>query len=54
VSKLWDHPHPWSKQITIAFLAACGATFVYFFPHWTAIDVPGWLDKSYFWFPSWS
>lgn len=27
--------------------------FVYFFPHWTAIPVGEWLDKSYYWFSSW-
>jgi hypothetical protein len=38
----------------IGFLAVAFATFIYFFPHWTAIDVPTWLDDSYYWFPSWS
>jgi dolichyl-phosphate-mannose--protein O-mannosyl transferase len=52
-ARLWDHPHPWSRNIVIGFLAVCFVTFVYFYPHWTAIDVPGWLDNSYFWFPTW-
>jgi hypothetical protein len=38
----------------IAFLAASFTSFVYFYPHWTAVDVPGWLDDSYYWFPDWS
>jgi len=29
------------------------ALFVYFYPHWTGIEVPVWLDRSYYWFPSW-
>lgn len=27
--------------------------FIYFYPHWAGISVPVWLDKSYYWFPSW-
>ncbi len=27
--------------------------FVYFFPHWTGIKIPVWLDNSYYWFNSW-
>lgn len=27
--------------------------FVYFYPHWTGIEIPLWLDKSYYWFSSW-
>lgn len=27
--------------------------FVYFYPHWTGIQVPIWLDSSYYWFSSW-
>jgi dolichyl-phosphate-mannose--protein O-mannosyl transferase len=51
--RLWEHPHPWSRNIAIGFLAACFVTFVYMFPHWTAIDVPTWLDRTYYWFPDW-
>jgi len=27
--------------------------FIYFYPHWSAIPVPEWLDKTYYWFSSW-
>lgn len=27
--------------------------FLYFYPHWTAIKVPLWLDHSYYWLTSW-
>jgi len=27
--------------------------FIYFFPHWTGIKIPIWLDNSYYWFSSW-
>ncbi len=51
--RIWEHPHPWSRNIVFAFLGVCFVTFIYMFPHWTAIDVPTWLDRSYFWFPDW-
>jgi dolichyl-phosphate-mannose--protein O-mannosyl transferase len=50
---LWYHPNQWGRWAAISFLAAAFATFVYFYPHWTAVDVPRWLDSSYFWFDSW-
>jgi len=27
--------------------------FIYFYPHWTGISVPTWLNDSYYWFDSW-
>lgn len=27
--------------------------FLYFFPHWTGIRIPIWLDNSYYWIDSW-
>ena len=42
-----------SRQIAIIFVAAVGVTFVYFYPHLAAVDVPQWLDDQYFWFGSW-
>lgn len=27
--------------------------FAFFYPHWTGLKVPLWLDASYYWFPSW-
>lgn len=27
--------------------------FFYFYPHWTGITVPVWLDNTYYWFGSW-
>lgn len=34
--------------LTFAFLA-----FVYFYPHWAGLQIPLWLDKSYYWISSW-
>jgi dolichyl-phosphate-mannose--protein O-mannosyl transferase len=42
-----------SRQIAIAFVLAVGVTFVYFYPHLAAVDVPQWLDDQYYWFSSW-
>jgi dolichyl-phosphate-mannose-protein mannosyltransferase len=53
VHRLWDSPSRLGRRAAIAFLAVAGITFVYFYPHWTAIDVPSWLDDSYYWFDSW-
>lgn len=27
--------------------------FIYFYPHWAGLQVPLWLDKSYYWVTSW-
>lgn len=27
--------------------------FVYFYPHWAGLNIPLWLDTSYYWFSSW-
>lgn len=50
---LWRHTNPMGRYACIAYLAVVGAAFVYFYPHWTAVDVPSWLDDSYYWFRSW-
>lgn len=26
--------------------------FIYFYPHWAGLNIPLWLDASYYWFPS--
>jgi dolichyl-phosphate-mannose--protein O-mannosyl transferase len=50
---LWDTPVKYGRFAALAFLAVAGVTFLYFYPHWTAVDVPTWLDDSYYWFDSW-
>lgn len=51
---LWNESHfDRSRQIAIVFLVAVGVTFVYFYPHLAAVDVPQWLDNQYYWFDSW-
>lgn len=42
-----------NKKIVIATLVVFFVSFVYFYPHWTAIPVNDALDKSYYWLKSW-
>lgn len=28
-------------------------SFIYFYPHWTGIQIPVWLDNSYYWLSTW-
>mgnify|MGYP006174752991 CR=1 FL=1 len=52
-SLLWHHPAPYARYLAVTYLALVFVTFVYFYPHWAAVDVPQWLDNSYYWFDSW-
>lgn len=49
--RLWQAE--WGKPAALALTTAIVLTFVYFYPHWAAVAVPGWLEESYYWFPSW-
>ena len=40
-------------RLAIGILAICLLVFIYFYPHWAGLQVPLWLDKSYYWFSSW-
>lgn len=41
------------KAYAFCFLTLALLLFIYFYPHWAGINIPLWLDKSYYWFPSW-
>jgi len=41
------------KKLIIPTLTLFLIVFLYFYPHWTGIKIPLWLDKSYYWFSSW-
>ncbi len=49
VDWLWRRPEPWARYAVLGFLAAATLTFVYFYPHLAALDVPGWLERTYYW-----
>lgn len=40
-------------KLAVPLLAVCCLLFFYFYPHWAGLQVPLWLDKSYYWFTSW-
>ena len=43
----------WGRICAICALTLIAGTFIYFYPHMTAIDVSRGLDESYYWFDSW-
>ncbi len=53
VHRLWHSGEQWGRTAAIAIMVLAGATFIYFYPHWTALDVSRALDESYYWFKSW-
>lgn len=40
------------KAIPYFFISSL-ILFIYFYPHWTGIRIPVWLDESYYWLSSW-
>ena len=40
------------KYITYFFALAL-VVYIYFFPRYTGITIPQWLDESYHWFKNW-
>ncbi len=42
-----------NPKLTPYFLVASFLLFIYFYPHWAGVQVPLWLDKSYYWIASW-
>ena len=41
------------RLLALSALLLIAGTFIYFYPHMTAIDVPRGVSDSYFWFNSW-
>ncbi len=42
-----------TRELIIPFFVVSGILFLYFYPHWTALPIPTWLDNSYYWFSTW-
>lgn len=40
-------------KLTFFILGLGLLSFIYFYPHFTGLRIPEWLDSSYYWFPSW-
>lgn len=42
-----------NSKLIVSFFVIGLLIFIYFYPHWAGIQVPLWLDKSYYWLSSW-
>ena len=42
-----------TPKLIVAYFLITLLAFIYFYPHWAGLQVPLWLDKSYYWVPSW-
>ena len=42
-----------NPKLIFPLLVISFSLFVYFYPHWAGLNIPLWLDKSYYWFSSW-
>lgn len=40
-------------KLILPIIVCCLLSFVYFYPHWAGLEIPVWLDRSYYWFSSW-
>ena len=49
VDWLWRREEQWGKYLAGGYLLAVAVTFAYFYPHLSALDVPGWLERTYYW-----
>ncbi len=42
-----------NPKLIFVFLSASLLAFIYFYPHWAGLQIPLWLDRSYYWIDSW-
>lgn len=42
-----------NPKLIFAYSFICLLIFIYFYPHFAGLQVPLWLDKSYYWIGSW-
>jgi dolichyl-phosphate-mannose--protein O-mannosyl transferase len=42
-----------NPKLIFTYLSICLLVFIYFYPHWAGLQIPLWLDKSYYWVNSW-
>ena len=42
-----------NRKLIIGYFVICLLAFVYFYPHLIGLNIPLWLDKSYYWVASW-
>lgn len=42
-----------NPKLIFVYLPICLLVFIYFYPHWAGLNIPLWLDRSYYWISSW-
>jgi dolichyl-phosphate-mannose-protein mannosyltransferase len=42
-----------NAKLAVPFFAFALGLFIYFYPHWAGLNIPLWLDRSYYWVSSW-
>jgi len=42
-----------NQKLILGYLVIGLLVFIYFYPHWAGLNIPIWLDKSYYWINSW-
>jgi len=42
-----------NPKLIFAYLFICLFVYLYFYPHWAGLNIPLWLDQSYYWLTSW-
>ena len=42
-----------NPKLATYYILLATVLFVYFYPHWAGLQIPLWLDKSYYWMESW-
>jgi len=40
-------------KLTTYYILLATVLFIYFYPHYTGLRIPEWLDTSYYWLSSW-
>ena len=40
-------------KLAVWYLSIGLLVFIYFYPHWAGLQIPLWLDRSYYWMGSW-
>lgn len=42
-----------NPKLVFTYFFLAGLLFIYFYPHWAGLQIPLWLDRSYYWVSSW-
>lgn len=42
-----------NPKLIFGYMFICLLSFIYFYPHWAGLQIPLWIDGSYYWISSW-